>query len=192
MMIVLNILYVGFLFSVFLGILFLPIGLVVFGIRRWYATHSLRKLPWRRRRALLGLALLWTSIFSRLSRWKKIMGMTVVLLLLLAWFLGWLYASLYEDTSEAMTMGNLRAGRFGWLMDGCPEQPDVTKYFGEGTFSTNYVYKAPLVVNDRTYCGLFAEKNIENSGTYVITTTGDILVIEDKGQVRLLERDHRP
>jgi hypothetical protein len=180
MMIVLNILYIGVLFAVFLCILFLPIGLVVWGVRRWYGTHSLRKLPWRRRRALLGLAFLWTSTFSKLSWWKKIMGTTVVLLLLLALFLGWLRASLYNDSSEAITTYHLRAGRFGWLMDGCPEPPHVAEYFAQGTFSTNYVYKVPLAVNDRIYHGLFAEKNIENSGTYVITTTGDILVIEDK------------
>ena len=191
MMILLNILYVGFLFSVFVFLLFLPIGLVVWGVRRWHATHSLRKLPWRRRQALLGVALLWTSAFSKMSRWKKIMGISVVLLLLLAWFLGWLYASLYEDTSEVMTVRNLRVGRSWWLTDGCPEPPDVVKYFGEGTFSTNYVYNAPLVVNDRTYYGLFAEKNIEDRGTYVITTTGEILVIGNTGEVRLLERGPR-
>jgi len=188
MMIVLNILYIGVLFSLFVFVLFLPIGLLVWGVRRWYATHRLGKLPWRRRRALLGLALLWTSVFSRLARWKKIAGMIVVLSLLLVLFLEWLYASLYVDSSEAATMRNLSVGRYAWLMDGCPEPPNLEKYLGESTFSTDYIYRAALVTNDRTYRGLFAEKNKENSGTYVITTTGEILVIENTGEVRLLER----
>lgn len=187
-MTVLNILYVAVLFSVFIGILFLPFGLLVWGIRRWYATHRLGDLPWRRRRALLGLALLWTAAFSGLARWKKITGVAVILSVLLVAFLSWLNAALYVDSAEAITTYHLRAGRYGWLLDGCPEPPDVERCLGVSPSRTNYVYRATLVVNDRTYYGLLATKENSSTDTYVITTTGAILVLDGTGKARLLKQ----
>jgi hypothetical protein len=191
MMIVLNILYIAVLFSVFICILFLPFGLLVWGIRRWYATHRLGDLPWRRRRALLGLALLWTAAFSGLARWKKITGVAVILSVLLVAFLSWLNATLYVDSAEAITTYHLRAGRYGWLLDGCPEPPDAERCLGDSPSSTNYVYRAALIVNDCTYHGLFAWRENGSTNTYVITTTGAILVVDGTGKVRLLEKGPR-
>jgi hypothetical protein len=190
MMTALNILYVAVLFSVFICLLSLPIGLLVWGVRRWYATHRLGKLPWRRRRALLGLALLWTAAFSRLARWKKITGIAVILSLLLVAFLSWLNAALYCDTPEAIITNRLSDARYRWLDEGCPRPIDPQRYLGGGAH-TGYVYTESLVVNrgrfkDRKCQGLFAIKDAFSPKTYIIATSGEILVLDGSGEVGLL------
>ncbi len=195
MMTVLNILYVGILFSVFLCLLFLPFGLLVWGVRRWYATHSLRRLSWRQRRALLGLELLWTAASSRLSRWQRNAALAVLLSLLLALFLSWLNAALYCDTPEALTVHALRQARHAWLNEGCPHLPDPQKYIGMSSSFTSCVCSASLVVKDRrfsedrTYRGLFALRDKSLPNIYVIATTGEILVLEDSGKAQLLRAE---
>jgi hypothetical protein len=186
MMILLNILYAAFLFFVFLCLLFFPIGLVVWVVRRWYATHRLSSLPWRRRRAMLGLALLWSAAFTKLAKWKKISGITVLLSLLLVVFLAWLKAALYVDSDEHITIIHLRAGRYGWLMDGCPKPLDVERYMGESSSITTWAYTNALAVNDHTYHGLFAWRDHGGTITYVITTTGEILSLNGS-EIRFVE-----
>ena len=107
-------------------------------------------------------------------------------------------SALYVDSDEAMIIRDLRAGRYGWLMDGCPEPPDAERYLGDSPSTTNYVYRAALVVSNRTYHGLFAWRNYgstdtygKSTGTYVITTTGEVLVIDNLGKVRLLQNGPR-
>jgi hypothetical protein len=185
-----NILYAAFLFCIFLLLILLPVALVAWCIRRWYATHRLARLPWRRRRALRGLALLCTAAFSRLARWKKITGIAVILSLLLVVFLSWLNAALYCDTPEALIAGDLSRARYQWLDENCPRPIDSQRYLGVGTFS-NYVYTAAVVVNsgtlkDRKWQGLFAVKDAFSPRTYVIATTGEVFVLDGSGGVRLL------
>ena len=196
MLIVINILYIAFLFGIFLCGLFLPIGLIIWAIRRWYATHRLADLPWRRRRVLRGLALVWTATFARLVWWKKITGITVLLSLLLAAFLYWLNAALYCDSPENGIIWNLQIARYSWLRDNCPRPIDPDTYLG----GRGYVYTNSLVIKDpdwakrslgmfqeSTYTGLFATSDNQWPRTYVIATTGEILVLEGS-KIRLLRK----
>jgi hypothetical protein len=104
----------------------------------------------------------------------------VVLLLLVVYGVAWINVGLYADSQEAITINHLRAGRYGWLLDGCPEPPDAERCLGNSPSSSNYVYRAAIVVNDSTYHGLFAWKWNESTDTYVITTTGAILIVDGK------------
>ena len=117
---------------------------------------------------------------------------SIVVLFVSALFLtAWINAALYADSQEAMITNNLRAGRYGWLSDGCPEPPDAERCLGESPSSTNYVYRAALVIDDYTYHGLLAWRENSSTNTYVITTTGEILVVDGVGKARLLEKGPR-
>jgi hypothetical protein len=56
---------------------------------------------------------------------------------------------------------------------------------------SNYVYAGTLTAKGRTYHGLFAMKPDGYRETYVVSTTGEVFVLEDSGQVRLLRRGSR-
>jgi len=73
-----------------------------------------------------------------------------------------------------------------WLKDGSPETPDLAKYFRPSASSTSFVYTASHVIDGRSYQGLFAYRSVPRFGTYVITRSGEILVVEDSGSARLL------
>ncbi len=73
-----------------------------------------------------------------------------------------------------------------WLKDGSPEPPDVAKYFRPSASSTSFVYTASHVINGRSYQGLFAYRSVPRFGTYVITRSGEVVVVESSGSVRLL------
>jgi hypothetical protein len=112
----------------------------------------------------------------------------VFLLLVVVAIIAFLNASLYNDSLEAITIHDLRIGRYSWLNDGCPQPPDPERYVGVGGSSSNYVYTGTLVVKGRTYHGLFAKtmKCEWCKDTYVIATTGEIFVLDDSRRVRLL------
>lgn len=110
-------------------------------------------------------------------------------------------AALYADSPEAITIDHLRAGRWGWLSDGCPTPPYPEKYLGTGSWFTGYVSTVSVTLKDPDlearsrgliteikYHGLFAMKESSKTNTYVITTTGAILVFNGTGKVRLLEK----
>lgn len=79
----------------------------------------------------------------------------------------------------------LRNLRDAWLRGGSPEPPDVTKYAGGSSSSTSFVYTASHLVGSQTYTGLFAHRSHPRFGTWVITRTGEIIVVDDGGHVRL-------
>jgi hypothetical protein len=183
----------GFLFGSVLFIVFVlvfsaPFLLVVWAVRRWYAAHRLRELPLRRRRALFGLALLWSGAFDRRPKWMKFAGLAAILSLLLAVFLVYLNDSLYSDSLESITIHDLRRARYIWLYDGCENPPDSKKYLGESSSWTNYAYTNTHQIDGRVYHGLFAMRANSETTNYVITTTDEILILEGSGQARLLKR----
>jgi hypothetical protein len=102
-----------------------------------------------------------------------------------------------SNSLEGIEARNLRSQRYEWLEDGCPQPPVAAKYLEVGRGDVNYTYAGTLVVSNyvdvfgvvtkRTFHGLFATKDQGWSRTLVITMTGDIIAIEDSGQVRLLE-----
>jgi hypothetical protein len=111
-------------------------------------------------------------------------------------FLIWVNGALYQDTMEARIIHNLRTARSLWLNYDCPRPLDTAEYLGTSSFSTDYVYTADLVLKDtrlesgsRELRGLFATKNNLLPGTYVIATTGEIVIVDQSGTVRLLRRD---
>jgi len=178
------------LFIVFVLVFFAPFLLVVWVVRRWYATHRLRELPLRRRRALLGLALLWSGAFDRRPKWMKFAGLAAVLSLLLAVFLVYLNDSLYSDSLESITIHHLRTARYSWLYDGCENPPNSERYLGENRSGswTNYTYTNAHQIDGWIYHGLFAMRAKSDTTNYVITTTDEILILEGSGQARLLKR----
>ena len=79
----------------------------------------------------------------------------------------------------------LRHLRDAWVRDGSPEPPDVMRYAGRSSSSTSFVYTASHVIGSRAYTGLFAHRSYPRFGTWVITRTGEIIVIDDGGHARL-------
>lgn len=79
----------------------------------------------------------------------------------------------------------LRYVREAWLRDGSPEPPDVSRYASSSVWSTTFVYTASHVVDGQVYTGLFAHRSYPRFGTWVITRTGEIIVVEDGGGARL-------
>ncbi|MGC9943314.1 MAG: hypothetical protein ABSE48_15915 [Verrucomicrobiota bacterium] len=142
------------------------------------------------------------QLIHMFPKWK-VVSIVVAAFLLVAvslWVvLGFLSAK--ENSPEAMYILDLRAARYGWLSDGCPVPIDPEKYLGWSPSETDYVSTVSVtlpdpdltarslgIVTNSTYHGLFATKVYANSNTYVITTTGDILLFDAAGKVRLLER----
>lgn len=202
MLILLNILYGAALFALFVGVLYAPVALIIWGIRRWYGSHNLRTLPWRRRRAALGLALLWEAGFSKLSLGKKIVGFSVLLSVLFVVFLLLLRAMTCSWTLEDSIVLNLRVARTAWLRDDCPRPVDPERYLPKSSSLTGFVYAGSFVVKDpdlesrtqglikeRTCHGLFALKDSSLPSTYVIATTGEVIALESSGQVRLVRTE---
>ena len=79
----------------------------------------------------------------------------------------------------------LRYLRAGWVRDGSPEPPDASKYAGHSSSSTSFVYTASHVIDGQTYTGLFAHRSYPRFGTWVITRTAEIIVVDDGGNARL-------
>jgi hypothetical protein len=83
--------------------------------------------------------------------------------------------------------------RYDWFEDGCPQPPVAAKYMQLIDGDTNYTYTGTLTASNflgdvnHVFHGLFAIKRRGQTRTIVITTSGDILAVEDSGQVRLLE-----
>lgn len=84
----------------------------------------------------------------------------------------------------------LRYARDAWVRDGSPEPPDLSRYTRSSASSTTFVYTASHVVDGQTYTGLFAHRSYPRFGTWVITRTGDIIVVDEAGRARLA-RVHR-
>ena len=107
------------------------------------------------------------------------------------------YNELDPNSDEGSEAQMLRLERYSWLDDGCPQPPVAGKYMQVGRGDTNYTYSSTLIVSNfldgfgiasnRAFHGLFATKGLHWLRTLVITTTGDIIAIEDSGQVRLVE-----
>jgi len=197
----LNIVYGTFLFCIFVLLVSLPIAFIVWAVRRWYSTHRLAHLPWRKRRALLALALLWTAAFSRLSRWEKVTGVSSILIMLLVVFLVLLRVVVCQWTEEDSIIQDLKMARQIWLGDDCPRPPDPLKYLPQSSSITGSVYTASLVEKDpdlekstlgsikvRTCRALFAVKEYTSGKTYVIATTGEILLLDGRGGGELLRK----
>lgn len=79
----------------------------------------------------------------------------------------------------------LRYLRDAWVRDGSPEAPDAARYVGRSTSHTSFVYTASHVIDGQTYTGLFAHRSYPRFGTWVITRTGEIIVVDDGGHARL-------
>jgi len=79
----------------------------------------------------------------------------------------------------------LRYLRAEWVRDGSPEPPDATAYAGRSGYTTSFVYTASHVIGNQTYTGLFAHRSYPRFGTWVITRTGEIIVVDDGGHARL-------
>ena len=80
---------------------------------------------------------------------------------------------------------HLRYMRDAWVRDGSPEPPDVARYVGPSLSSTTFVYTASHVIDGQTYTGLFAHRSYPRFGTFVITRTGEVIVVDDGGRARL-------
>jgi hypothetical protein len=111
---------------------------------------------------------------------------------LIALGVAWLNSALYVDSPDACILRDLRISRGGWLKDGCPPQPNPEIYpLGDRLSATNY-FMAPIVAGDKKYYGLFAE-NWHNwhstTNTYIITTTGAILIRGSAGTVSLFRKE---
>ncbi len=132
------------------------------------------------------------------SNWPKCKKATFVFAILLLLFtativglIAWVKAQYEADSLETGTIRELRMARYSWLDEGCPQPP--TNYFIELPPNTNFTYSGTLVVSNHLYHGLFATRyggwvtNYGHTNTFVITTTGDILLLEDSGQVKLLK-----
>jgi hypothetical protein len=144
--------------------------------------------PWRGRRASRGFNLIRSALFSKWPTWAKITGFTAVFLLLFAGLLAFMAASLENDSLEAIAGYNLRYARVAWLHDGCPQPFDAEGYLGTGWPSSNYVFAGALVMEHETNHILFAEKMPGLTDTFVITTMGDILAVDQSGHARLLKK----
>lgn len=79
----------------------------------------------------------------------------------------------------------LRYVREAWIRDGSPEPPDLSRYTSSSVSSTTFVYAASHAIGGQTYTGLFAHRSYPRFGTWVITRTGEIIVIDDGGRARL-------
>jgi hypothetical protein len=81
---------------------------------------------------------------------------------------------------------HLRDVHRAWIHDGSPEHPDVSRYAGPPSWGTTFVYTTSHVINGRSYTGLFAHRSYPRFGTYAITRSGTIVVIDDDGDARFL------
>lgn len=81
---------------------------------------------------------------------------------------------------------HLRMLQQAWLGDGSPDPPRVERYVEPSASSTSFVYTASHIIDSRTYEGLFAHRSIPSFGTFVITRSGEVIVVEDSGEARLL------
>ena len=124
-------------------------------------------------------------MFTKWSKTKKIAAVVaVVALVLIAFFVVVIVdGEAYDRWRHA---NHLRMLQQAWLRDGSPEPPQVEKYVGPSASSTSFVYTASHVIDGRTYQGLFAHRSIPRFGTFVITRSGEVIVVEDSGQARLL------
>lgn len=91
-------------------------------------------------------------------------------------------------SAEASAARSLRMQRYSWMQDGCPQPPRAEKYTLSTAHTTNYTYSGTLVISNKTYHGLFAEKYDWVRDTILITTAGDILSLGPSGEVKLLEQ----
>ncbi|HMO64745.1 MAG TPA: hypothetical protein PKC18_16880 [Lacipirellulaceae bacterium] len=124
-------------------------------------------------------------MFSKWSKAKKIAAAIAVLVLVVVAFLAVLIVDgeAYDRWRHA---NHLRMLQQAWVRDGSPEPPQVERYVGPSASSTSFVYTASHVINGRTYQGLFAHCSIPRFGTFVITRSGEVIVVEDSGEARLL------
>jgi hypothetical protein len=135
-------------------------------------------------------------MFSNWPTWKKVVAIVAILLLLsslaVVGLIAWVNAQYDADSLETATIRDLRMERYMWLDEGCPQPPMIhsVRPFPD----TNFNYVGTLVLSNHIYHGLFATKYggwLTNHGyayTFVVTTTGDILAVEDSGQVRLIKK----
>ena len=80
---------------------------------------------------------------------------------------------------------HLRYMRDAWIRDGSPEPPEVSRYIGASRSSTTFVYTASHVIDGQSYPGLFAHRSIPPfRGTFVITRTGEVILLDARGQTR--------
>jgi hypothetical protein len=150
---------------------------------------------WRWRRAKLGIVLLWSAGFSKLSRAKKIL---LSILIGLAAFFVLLPFVACPWTREDSIAFDLRGARNHWLRDECPRPLDPEMYLPTSRSFTSFVYTASLTAKDpdlerrtkglfteRTSPGLFAIKLYSTDTTYVIATTGEIYSLDSDGIAHL-------
>jgi hypothetical protein len=160
-------------------------------------TQPLPRGPWRWRRAKLGIVLLWSAAFSRVSRAKKIV---VGVMGGLAAFLALLPFMVCTWTMEDSIALHLHSAYYHWLQDECPRPPDAEKYLPTSSSFTSFVYTASVTAKDpdlerrtlgmfkeRTGPGLFAIKLYSSDTTFVIATTGEIYSLDSKGGVHLFK-----
>ena len=81
---------------------------------------------------------------------------------------------------------HLRYMREAWVRDGSPEPPEVVRYGGSSVSRPTFAYTAAHVIDGRTYRGLFAHRSYPRFGTFVITRTGEVIVVDDGGRARLV------
>jgi hypothetical protein len=94
---------------------------------------------------------------------------------------------------------DLEMAREHGLQDGCPRPAEPLKYLPQSSSFTGSIYTNSLVAKDkgldkrsqgmfkdRTCPGLFAIKEHSSKKTYVIATTGEILLLNNRGEVELL------
>jgi hypothetical protein len=123
-------------------------------------------------------------VFATWTKRKKILAaLSVPLLAFLAFFIVIVIDG--EGYDRWRNVRELRSLRDAWIRDGSPEPPDAARYVIRSSSSTSFVYTASHVIDDQTYTGLFAHKSYPRFGTWVITRTGDIIVVDDRGQARL-------
>jgi len=88
-------------------------------------------------------------------------------------------------TTEGWAAHGLAEQRFYWLQDGCPQPPG--EYAELVPPNTNGTHLGVIVMDGHKYHGLFATRCGGWTKTFVITTTGEILALEDSGLVRMAQ-----
>jgi len=126
-----------------------------------------------------------SAVFSTWTKRKKIVAALAVPVVAFVIFFAVIVID-GEAYDRWRHVHHLRITRDAWVRDGSPEPPDIARYVGSSLSSTTFVYTASHVIDGQTYNGLFAHRSIARFGTFVITRTGEVIVVDDAGRARLV------
>ena len=137
-------------------------------------------------RSLFSLGVTESHVFSTWTKRKQIVAALLVSVPIVGFVVFFAVIVIDgEGYDRWRNVQELRRAHDAWVRDGSPEPPDVAEYASPSLSRTTFVYAAFHVIDGQTYTGLFGHRSYSRFGTFVITRTGEVIVVDKRGRARL-------